>query len=108
MELQQQMERVSIAIGQQTAFGVPALERHYTVSELAKLWLFSENTIRRLFSQEPGVIKISRQRTRVKRGYTSMRITSRQKKCAWRSGNFIPTTWRRILRRHCAPRLPTI
>jgi hypothetical protein len=77
MELQPQVESVSIAIGQQTAFCVPALERHYTVSELAKLWFFSENTIRRLFSQEPGVIKLSRQRTRVKRGYTSMRIPER-------------------------------
>ena len=73
----QQMESVSIAIGQQPAFGVPALERHYTVSELSKLWLFSENTFRRLCSREPGVIKISRRRTRIKRGYTSMRIPER-------------------------------
>ena len=72
MELQPQLESASLAISQQTAFGVPTLERHYTVSELAKLWFFSENTIRRLFSQEPGVIRLSRQRTRAKRGYTSM------------------------------------
>jgi hypothetical protein len=54
-----------------------ALERHYTVSELSKLWFFSENTIRRLFSREPGVIKIARLPTRVKRGYTSLRIPER-------------------------------
>jgi hypothetical protein len=42
-----------------------AMERHYTVGELSKLWFFSENTIRRMFIHEPGVIKI----TRVKRGY---------------------------------------
>ena len=77
MELQPQVERTSVTIGQQTAFGVPALERHYTVSELAKLWFFSENTIRRLFSQEPGVIRLAHQRTRVKRGYTSIRIPER-------------------------------
>jgi len=77
MELQPQLESASLAPSQQTAFGVPTLERHYTVSELAKLWFFSENTIRRLFSQEPGVIRLSRQRTRAKRGYTSIRIPER-------------------------------
>ncbi len=58
-------------------FVATALERHYSVSELSKLWFFSENTIRRLFSREPGVIKIARQATRVKRGYTSLRIPER-------------------------------
>jgi len=58
----------------QKGFSPVALERHYTVSELSKLWFFSENTIRRLFSHEPGVIKIARQPTRIKRGYTSLRI----------------------------------
>jgi hypothetical protein len=61
----------------QKGFTAIALERHYTVSELSKLWFFSENTIRRLFSREPGVIKIARQPTRVKRGYTSLRIPER-------------------------------
>ena len=77
MELQPQMESASLAPGQQTAFGVPALERHYTVPELAKLWFFSESTIRRLFIKEPGVIKIAHQATRVRRGYTSLRIPER-------------------------------
>jgi len=63
--------------GPPTAMGVPALERHYTVAELSKLWFFSENTIRRLFSSEPGVVKIARQGTRFKRGYTSLRIPER-------------------------------
>ena len=53
------------------------LERHFTVAELSKRWFFSENTIRRLFSQEPGVVKIARPHTRSKRGYTSMRIPER-------------------------------
>jgi hypothetical protein len=61
----------------QNGFTAIAMERHYTVSELSKLWFFSENTIRRLFSREPGVIKIARQPTRVKRGYTSLRIPER-------------------------------
>ena len=56
---------------------VSDLERHFTVAELSKRWFFSENTIRRLFSQEPGVVKIARPHTRSKRGYTSMRIPER-------------------------------
>jgi hypothetical protein len=56
---------------------VIALEKHYTVSELSKLWLLSGNTIRRLFVKEPGVIKIAHQETRIKRGYTSLRIPER-------------------------------
>jgi hypothetical protein len=78
MELQQETQRNSTTPGgPPTAMGVPALERHYTVAELSKLWFFSENTIRRLFSAEPGVVKIARQGTRFKRGYTSLRIPER-------------------------------
>jgi hypothetical protein len=54
-----------------------ALEKHCSVAELSKQWGFSENTIRRLFRKEPGVIKIVHQETRHKRGYTSMRIPER-------------------------------
>ena len=65
------------AVEPQATLGVPALERHYTVAELSRLWFFSENTIRRLFTKEPGVVKIARPQTRLKRGYTSMRIPER-------------------------------
>ena len=54
-----------------------AMERHCSVAELSKQWGFSENTIRRLFRKEPGVIKIVHQGTLHKRGYTSMRIPER-------------------------------
>jgi hypothetical protein len=57
--------------------GLQALERHYTVAQLSKLWFFSESTIRRLFIREPGVIKIAHQATRLRRGYTSLRIPER-------------------------------
>jgi hypothetical protein len=67
----------SLPRSQSAVTGVPALERHYTVAELSKLWFFSENTIRRLFNTEPGVIKIARQGNRFKRGYTSLRIPER-------------------------------
>jgi len=65
------------AVERQSTVGVPALERHYTVAELSRLWFFSENTIRRLFTKEPGVVKIAHPQTRLKRGYTSMRIPER-------------------------------
>jgi hypothetical protein len=52
-------------------------EKHYKVSELSRLWFFSENTIRRLFAKEPGVVKIVHSQTRLKRSYTSMRIPER-------------------------------
>ena len=61
----------------QQPVGLQALERHYTVAQLSKLWFFSESTIRRLFIKEPGVIKIAHQSTRVRRGYTSLRIPER-------------------------------
>ncbi|MFC5861686.1 hypothetical protein ACFPT7_05235 [Acidicapsa dinghuensis] len=78
MESTQQQMNVPITPERsQNGFAPTALERHYSVSELSKLWFFSENTIRRLFSREPGVIKITRQATRVKRGYTSLRIPER-------------------------------
>ena len=35
-----------------------ALEKHYRVRELAALWGFSDNTIIRLFTAEPGVIRL--------------------------------------------------
>ena len=35
-----------------------ALNKHYRVRELAALWGFSDNTIIRIFSSEPGVIRL--------------------------------------------------
>jgi hypothetical protein len=53
---------------------MPALEKHFTVLELADLWQLSPDTIRALFRDTPGVLKISRPARRNKRGYTSFRI----------------------------------
>lgn len=44
-----------------------ALERHYSVQEIAKLWRLSENTIRRIFRDEAGVLKQGQPETRFKR-----------------------------------------
>jgi hypothetical protein len=61
------------SIGPSTPAGV-AFERHYCVIELAKLWGLSERTIRRIFSNEPGVVKWESTERRFKRGYTTLRI----------------------------------
>jgi hypothetical protein len=34
----------------------PALEQHYTVTEIAAMWGFCENKIREFFRFEPGVL----------------------------------------------------
>jgi hypothetical protein len=33
-----------------------ALERHYSVAEVATMWALSENTVRRMFEEEDGVL----------------------------------------------------
>jgi hypothetical protein len=49
-------------------------ERLYTPRELAELWQLSENSIRRLFVDEPGVFVLGVCNPRGKRGYTTLRI----------------------------------
>ncbi len=44
-----------------------AFGKHYSVQEISELWGWSENTIRRLFQNEPGVIKKGSPETRNKR-----------------------------------------
>lgn len=53
---------------------MPALEKHYSCVELAKLWNLHPDVIRQLFRDTPGVLIISRPATRNKRAYTSIRI----------------------------------
>ncbi|HEY7097008.1 MAG TPA: hypothetical protein VH437_09810 [Terriglobales bacterium] len=40
------------------SFVGPAFERHYSVAQVAELWSCSDETVRRLFQGEPGVIEI--------------------------------------------------
>lgn len=49
-------------------------ERHYSVVELSQLWNLSKQTVRRLFQDEPDVVKIGERRLRRKRGYVTLRI----------------------------------
>jgi AraC-like DNA-binding protein len=51
-----------------------ALERHYSVPEIAELWAMSEKSVRRLFAGESGVLEWGTQETARKRGYVNLRI----------------------------------
>jgi hypothetical protein len=51
-----------------------ALEKHYSVAEIATLWNLSEDSIRNIFRDEPGVLKIGSSFKRRKRGYVVLRI----------------------------------
>lgn len=53
-----------------------ALEKHYTVAEIATLWGFSPDTIRKIFRDAPGVLKIGQPENvrQKRRGYISLRI----------------------------------
>jgi len=50
-------------------------ERHFSPKQLAELWGFDPNTIRRMFVDEPGVLKEGKRiRRDGKRAYVSLRI----------------------------------
>ncbi len=51
-----------------------ALERHYTVAEIAVMWGLSEKTVRRMFQDEDGVLQWGIPEQRHKRGYITMRV----------------------------------
>jgi hypothetical protein len=53
---------------------VRALERHYKATELAELWGMSVKLVRKIFADEPGVLKIDRPELRNKRGYCSLYV----------------------------------
>jgi hypothetical protein len=49
-------------------------ERHYAPADLAKVWGVDVETIRNLFREEPGVVKIGEKAQRYKRSYLTLRI----------------------------------
>jgi hypothetical protein len=59
---------------QNTMQAALALERHYSVSEVAEIWALSEKTVRRMFEDEDGVLHWGTVETRYKRGYRTLRI----------------------------------
>ncbi len=60
---------------QNVSRGVSVVERHFTPKELAEAWQLDEATVRRLFIDIPGVLKIGRATARAgKRSYVTLRI----------------------------------
>ena len=51
-----------------------ALERHYTVQEIAKLWQLSQDTVRKIFTEVPGVLKVGHGERLRRRGYFTIRV----------------------------------
>jgi transcriptional regulator GlxA family with amidase domain len=51
-----------------------ALEQHFSVPQIAKMWALSEDSIRRIFRDEPGVVRLDSPERLKKRGYLTMRI----------------------------------
>jgi hypothetical protein len=49
-------------------------EKHYTPTELAEMWGVSVQTVRELFKDEDGVLKIGSDGTRNRRAYKTLRI----------------------------------
>ncbi len=54
--------------------GVSGLERLLTPAEIATAWSLDVSTVRRLFLDQPGVMKIGATGRRGKRDYTTLRI----------------------------------
>jgi hypothetical protein len=49
-------------------------ERHYSPADLAEAWSVDVETIRNLFREEPGVLKIGEKDPKHKRAYITLRI----------------------------------
>lgn len=54
--------------------GEGALEKHSSIQEIADRWGLSENSVRDIFRNEPGVVRMERPGSRYKRAYTTIRI----------------------------------
>jgi hypothetical protein len=52
--------RIRAALSRKPVMAETVEEKHYTAAELAELWHVDESTIRRMFSREPGVLRLKR------------------------------------------------
>lgn len=61
---------------EQTSIQPPgaAFEQHFSVKQIAQAWGLGVDVVRRLFANEPGVIKIAHPEILHKRGYVTLRI----------------------------------
>jgi len=69
---------------------IQPFERHFTPQELADIWRLDETTIRRIFQDEAGVMKIGKSNRRDgKRDYITLRIPESvaarvyRERCGW-------------------------
>jgi hypothetical protein len=54
---------------------LPCADRHFSVGEIAALWVLSDDLVRKIFEHEPGVISIGVPRsTGRKRRYVTLRV----------------------------------
>jgi AraC-like DNA-binding protein len=52
----------------------PALERHWSIQEIATTWNLSKQTVTKYFQDEPGVLKHANTPTRKRRTYATLRV----------------------------------
>ncbi len=69
-----EFNRNHIVVRDNDSLSSQATERHYSVSEIAKIWNLSEKSVRRIFDKEPGVLRWGSKEKLHKRGYTTLRI----------------------------------
>ncbi len=80
MRHRNESDRLALRLGQEhlriaeATAATGAIERHYTVKELGALWKLSSSTVIRIFRDEPGVLKIGRERRRGRRSNVTLRI----------------------------------
>jgi len=55
--------------------GPSVVETHYSPAQLAKIWGLSVETIRSIFRDEPGVLKVGKTGAKHRRGYVTLRIS---------------------------------
>jgi hypothetical protein len=49
-------------------------EKHYSPADLASAWSFDVETVRNIFRDEPGVLKVGEKNPKGKRAYLTLRI----------------------------------
>jgi hypothetical protein len=64
----------SVKAGWQEVSNDVAVERHYTITEIAKQWHMDYGSVRPLFEDEPGVLKFGHGELLHKRSYISLRV----------------------------------
>ena len=75
-------ENPTISVGQGRSFtylgktytNLVVDERHYSPADLAEAWSVDVETIRNIFREEPGVLKIGEKDSRHRRPYITLRI----------------------------------